>query len=153
MTQLVGTFKNGENKTHRWSFGEWRSDQSPRVIQQELERLTELAILDEAGIEIFKTVVAAAFVQTTETVIFGLESEPREEDTEDELQQTIEELLPKEAKGQKLTLTEQIDLLFTHQPSGSRLKGFRFEALEDFQIEESDGQLQVILRRSPNDLL
>lgn len=144
---VEATFKNGEDQTHRWCFNNVDPDQSGESIYQALRSLTTAKLFDEAGIEIFKAVIDAAFVKTTETVIFGTPTEADYEDEEQEAtMQSFEELLTQEANERKLTVAEKVDMLLEQRQAGTRLKGFRFEMLIDLEAEESDKQPQVILR-------
>lgn len=145
MRKIVASFKNGENKTHCWSFDQVEPDESGAKIRQALERLTTSNIFDEAGIEIFKQVLDAKFVETIETVLFGEESA---KDSEEEAEgiQALERLLPDEAAARKLELTQKIDLLFEQYSAGMKLKGFRFEAVADDLDSESDKEPEVFLR-------
>lgn len=145
MRKIVATFKNGENKTHCWSFDQVEPEESGAKIRQALERLTTSNIFDEAGIEIFKQVLDAKFVETIETVLFGEES-AKDSEEESEGIQALERLLPDEAAARKLELTQKIDLLFEQYSAGMKLKGFRFEAVADDLDSESDKEPEVFLR-------
>lgn len=145
MRKIVATFKNGENKTHCWSFDQVEPEESGAKIRQALERLTTSNIFDEAGIEIFKQVLDAKFVETIETVLFGEES-AKDSEGEAEGIQALERLLPDEAAARKLDLTQKIDLLFEQYSAGMKLKGFRFEAVADDLDNESDKEPEVFLR-------
>ena len=144
MRKIVATFKNGESKTHCWSFDQVEPEESGTKIRQALERLTTSNIFDEAGIEIFKQVLDAKFVETIETVLFGEESAKDSEEAEGI--QALERLLPDEAAARKLELTQKIDLLFEQYSAGMKLKGFRFEAVADDLDSESDKEPEVFLR-------
>lgn len=141
MTDIVATFRNGEDKTHRWQFAEMNTNQSAKQIRMALERLTATKLIDEAGIEIFNTVVAACFVQTEETVLFGTPSKTeQEEKEEDETVQAFEVLLPQETGTQKQTLVEKVDQLVAQYSTGTRLNDFRFDELDDFEEDETEPQ-------------
>jgi len=145
MRKIVATFKNGENKTHCWSFDNVDPHQSPNTIRRTLERLRTLNIFDEAGTEIFKWLIDGKFVTTFETVIFGEESAEDSETESGEIQ-AIERLLPEEAAAKELDLTEKVDLLFEHYSDGLQLKNFRFEPLADEQDMEDHNEPEVFLR-------
>lgn len=145
---LVATFKNGENKTHSWSFSEVEPKQSAKEICRTLERLTTANLFDADGIEIFKTVIDGKFVQTVETVIFGTESETDKAEEEEVFAESIQAierlLLPADAETR--TLTEKVDRLFAQHSAGTRLKNFRFTASEDLDEDNLEAQPQVVLR-------
>lgn len=138
---IEALFTNGVGQTHKWRIKEVDTAQSDTGIYQALQRLTTTHLLDGTGVEIFKTVLSAAFVETTETVIFGFS---RESDSEEEPEKTIqsfEMFLPQEA--QQFSLVDKVDFLVDQHPVGTVLKDFRFEALEE---QEEDTEPQVVLR-------
>lgn len=138
---IEALFTNGVGQTHKWRFKEVDTAQSDTGIYQTLQRLTTTRLFDEAGVEIFKTVLSAAFAETTETVIFGFSSESDPEEEQEKTIQSFEILLPQEA--QQFSLVEKVDFLVDQNPVGTILKDFRFEALEE---QEEATEPQVILR-------
>lgn len=138
---IKALFTNGVGQTHKWRIKEVDTAQSDTGIYQVLQRLTTTHLFDETGVEIFKTVLSAAFVETTETVIFGFSSESDPEEEQEKTIQSFEILLPQEA--QQFSLVEKVDFLVDQNPVGTVLKDFRFEALEE---QEEATEPQVILR-------
>lgn len=138
---IEALFTNGVGQTHKWRFKEVDTAQSDTAIYQALQRLTTTHLFDETGVEIFKTVLSAAFVETTETVIFGFSSKSDPEEEPEKTIQSFEMLLPQEA--QQFSLVGKVDFLVDQKPVGTVLKDFRFEALEE---QEEATEPQVILR-------
>ncbi|MDT2770736.1 DUF2922 domain-containing protein [Enterococcus pseudoavium] len=70
MLKLSATFENSLGKTHRWTFSEPNKELSSLEIQEQLERMSDLALFEKDGAQLYTKATSAKFVETIETPIF-----------------------------------------------------------------------------------
>lgn len=75
MRKLVAVFENSEGKNHRWSFNNPDPNKSAKELNALLEKMTILNLFKKDGVGLFKKLVGAKIVETTETTLFDLSEE------------------------------------------------------------------------------
>lgn len=80
MLILEAIFENGEGKKYRWQLHNLDTNNSAEEINVFLEKLTNLNVFENDGIQLFHKLVRAKFVETFETKIF----DENEKETKDQ---------------------------------------------------------------------
>ncbi|MBM7710842.1 DUF2922 domain-containing protein [Enterococcus xiangfangensis] len=70
MLKLSGTFENSLGKMHHWSFSDPNKDLTSAEVRVQLEKLSELALFEKDGAQLFTHVTSAKFVEVIETPLF-----------------------------------------------------------------------------------